>query len=561
MTKFHRILLFVFLLIISQQFVFAGQEVPSKSEIEQILQERVDKYQQTVGIVVGIVDKEGSEIYSYGKFRNDTNRRPDGDTLFEIGSITKVFTSILLADMAENGEVNLDDPIAKYLPEYVKVPVRNDKEITFENLATHTSALPRLPSNLKIANMDNPYADYTVEQMYEFLSGYSLTRDIGKEYEYSNFGAGLLGHTLSLINGTDYETLVTTRICKPLKMDSTVITFSDELKKRLAAGHNMGLEEVSNWDIPTMAGAGAIRSTANDMLKFVAANLGLKKSNLLPVMHKTHMARVDTTVPDMKIGLAWHIFHSHDKKILWHNGGTGGYRSFTGFDPERRIGVVVLSNSSNDIDDIGMHLLDPEAPLKKLSPPRKEVAISTEVFKDYTGEYELAPEVISTISIKDDKLFAQPTGQPVFRLYPESESKFFIKEADAQVSFVRNSEGEVTHLILHQMGVDQKMEKRKVPGVSLNKRKEITLTPEILEKYAGEYELAPGAVFTITTKDDNLFARLTGQNTIQIYPEAENRFFYKVVNAQIHFNLNDAGEAESLTLFQNGREVPAKKVK
>ncbi|HEX7183098.1 MAG TPA: serine hydrolase domain-containing protein, partial [Thermoanaerobaculia bacterium] len=338
----------------------AAQGMPDSAAIRGILQDRIDNKKQSVGIVVGVVDKNGRQVVGYGKLGQDRGREPDGDTVFEIGSITKAFTAILLQDMVERGEVRLDEPVAKYLPKSVKVPARDGKEITLLHLATHTSALSRLPDNMNPADLNNPYADYTVEQMYDFLSRYSLPREIGAQYEYSNLGAGLLGHVLALKAGTDYESLVKKRIAGPLGMNSTGVKLSPELGARLAQGHNAAGQPASNWDLPTLAGAGALRSTVNDLLRFVAANLGLTKTPLTPVLQKTHATRHDTSIPDVAIGLGWHVLKKHDSEIAWHNGGTGGYRSFLGFDKAKGIGVVVLSNSESDIDDIGLHLLNPK---------------------------------------------------------------------------------------------------------------------------------------------------------------------------------------------------------
>src|SRR2546421_5822242 len=157
----------------------SAAQAPAASEVvKKILADRVDLYKKSVGMVVGTIGPQGSRIYSYGKVASDSSAAPDGDTLYEIGSATKVFTSLLLADMVKRGEVRLDDPVAKYLPASVKVPERNGRKITLVDLATHTSGLPRLSNNLKPKDMANPYADYTVEQMYTFLSGYELTRVI-----------------------------------------------------------------------------------------------------------------------------------------------------------------------------------------------------------------------------------------------------------------------------------------------------------------------------------------------------------------------------------------------
>ncbi len=338
----------------------AQAEPPHRSdaEVQTILQKRIDLDKQSVGIVVGLITPQGRKIISYGHLSQSDPRKPDGETIFEIGSISKVFTALLLADQVERGELHLNDSIAKFLPRSVDVPCRHSQEITLIDLATHTSGLPRLPDNLNPRDVENPYADYTVQQLYEFLSKYQLTRDIGAEYEYSNVGFGLLGHLLSLNSGMDYETLVTTRIAHPLNMRNTKVQLSAEMKSRFATGHNEIGKPVKNWDIPTLAGAGALHSTADDLLSFLAANLSLTKSDLFPAMKRTQTVQRQTGIPNLGIGLGWHIIQKPGTEIVWHNGGTGGYRSFMGFDQKKRSGVVVLSNSSNSVDDIGLHLLE-----------------------------------------------------------------------------------------------------------------------------------------------------------------------------------------------------------
>lgn len=454
----------IFLLLVGalQANLFA-QESTSVAVIRQILQERIDKNKKSVGMVVGIISKNGSQVVGYGKLSKDRPQEPDGNTVYEIGSITKVFTSILLQDMAERGEMNLDDPVAKYLPKFVKIPTKDGKEMTLQHLATHTSGLARMPDNFAPKNADNPYADYTVEQMYDFLSRYQLTRGIGEKYEYSNLGVGLLGHLLALKAGMDYETLVTKRICAPLKMSSTVIKLSPAMRARLAQGHNEVLRPASNWDIPTLAGAGALHSTTNDLLLFVAANLGFAKSSLTPILQKTHAPQHGTDSPNLQIALGWHILKKDSSEIIWHNGGTGGYRSFIGFDKAKDLGVVVLSNTTNDIDDIGRHLLNSKFELAKLEPTQERTAIKVDpkVYDAYVGQYELAPGIIFDVIVENNQLQVQLTGQPRFPVFAESETKFFYKVVDAQLTFQKDSNGKVTSLILHQGGIDQMAKKIK----------------------------------------------------------------------------------------------------
>jgi len=431
--------------------------LPSDADIRQILVDRIDVQHQSVGIVVGVIGPEGRRIISYGHLEKGDSRPLNGDTVFEIGSMTKVFTSLLLADMVQRGEVSLDDPVAKYLPAGVKMPERNGRSITLVDLSTHTSGLPPLPANFMPKDPANPYADYSVEQLYQFLSTYQLPRDIGSQYEYSNLGGGLLGHVLARRAGMDYEALVRSRICDPLGMKSTRITLTPEMKARLAAGHNQALDTVANWDLPTLAGAGALRSTANDLLTFLAANLGYTNSPLAPAMAAMLKVRRPTGRPTLEVALGWHIFTANGKEIIWHNGGTGGYRAFMGFDSKTRIGVAALSNAftAAGVDDIGRHLLDPSVPLMKPAKEHKEITVDPKLFDSYVGRYELVPNVDFTITRDGAHLFVQLTGQANFEIFPEGERDFFYKVVDAQITFVTDANGRATELILHQNGFDQ----------------------------------------------------------------------------------------------------------
>jgi D-alanyl-D-alanine-carboxypeptidase/D-alanyl-D-alanine-endopeptidase len=434
--------------------------VPADAEIRKILVQRVDTDRQSVGIVVGVIEPKGRRVIAYGALDKDDKRPLDGDTVFEIGSVSKVFTSLLLADMVQRGEVALIDPISKYLPAGVKTPERGGRSITLQDLSTHTSGLPRLPKNFAPKDHSNPYADYSVEQLYQFLSTYELTRDIGSQFEYSNLGGGLLGHVLSRRAGMDYEALVRSRICRPLGMNNTRITLSPELKAHLALGHNQEMKPVPNWDLPTLAGAGALRSTANDMLAFLAANLNTK-SPLAPAMAAMLKVRRPTGSVGLEIGLGWFIVTRDGNEIVWHNGGTGGYRSFVGYDPKRHLGIVVLSNAETaaGVDDIGMHLLDPSAPLWKPPAAHQKTTVDAKILDHYVGRYQLAPTFIITITREGSQLFAQATAQPKFEIYAESERDFFFTVVDAQITFETDSQGKATGLVLHQNGMNQPAQK------------------------------------------------------------------------------------------------------
>ncbi len=353
------------------------------------LQRRIEVEKKSVGIVVGIVDEHGSRVVGCGKMDNGTDNEVDGDTLFDIASITKPFTGLLLQDMVERGEMKLDDPVQKYLPASVKMPARNGKQITLLHLVTHTSGLPHIAENLNPKRPDQPFADYTVDELNTFLSNYQLTSDPGAKFQYSSLGAGLLGHVIALKAGSDYESLVVDRICRPLKMDSTRITLTPELKSRFATGHNQFGEAVPSWDRATQLGGSALRSTANDMLKFVSANLGFTPSSLTPLMEKTHTLRLDQTLGE-DLGLAWGITRwPQEREIIWHSGGAPGYVTFAGFDKARRRGVVILSSSYDlDVVTMGFLLLGSEWQPDKRP---KETKISSQIYDSSVGQYELSP--------------------------------------------------------------------------------------------------------------------------------------------------------------------------
>jgi len=427
----------------------AGQGPAIPNDVQESVRARI-REGISVGMVVAVVDSSGVRYFAHGTRAVDDTTPVDEHSVYEIGSITKAFTGVLLAQMALHGDLQFDDPIERYLPD-VGVPSRG-REITLRDLATHTSGLPRLPDNMTPADSTNPYADYTVEELYSFLGSYTMRRAVGAEYEYSNLGMGLLGHILARRAGMSYEDLLRERILAPLGMTNTAITLTPDMEAHLARGHSGG-RVVSNWDLPTLAGAGGLRSTAADMATFLQANLGLIDTPLRGAMDRSHVDDPGIAGP---VGLGWHVSQEHDLRIVWHNGGTGGYRTFAGFDLAQRRGAVVLSNSDVSADDIGFHLLDPA---RELTPVRVAVTVDGRVLDEYVGEYELTPAFVLTIRRTAEGLSVQATGQPEFPIFAESETKFFLRVVDAQLEFVRDN-GAVAAVILHQGGQSRRAARR-----------------------------------------------------------------------------------------------------
>jgi CubicO group peptidase (beta-lactamase class C family) len=341
---------------------------PEQRELAALLEARV-RERRAVGIAVGVLEADGSATMAFAGDAGDGARLLGARSGFEIGSITKTFTGILLAEMVRSGEVRFGDPVSRYLPAGVRVPTVEGREITLLDLATHHSGLPVVPDNMDPADLSNPYADYSVAQMYAFLAAFQPDREAGAGYRYSNVGFGLLGHVLARRASSGYDELVRARVLGRLRMQGTAIELRGGLGEWMVKGHNKQGEIVPYWDLPTLAAAGAYRSNLDDMMRFLAANLRPPKTDLERSIQATH--RAQRTVTDTiahriginEMGIGWQIRSRGGTRIVWKDGGTAGFQTFIGFDPERRIGVVVLSNTNIEVDDLGFHLLDPKPPL------------------------------------------------------------------------------------------------------------------------------------------------------------------------------------------------------
>jgi D-alanyl-D-alanine-carboxypeptidase/D-alanyl-D-alanine-endopeptidase len=340
----------------------AGKELLAPT----VLLNQVKEYLPNVSMVIGIVSPNGTQVYSYGNISRENSTNVNGDTIFDIGSITKTFTTALLVDMVKRGLINLDDPIENYLPANVEVPIYNGHVITIEDLATHTSGLPDFPDGW-VRNQS-----YTNQQVYNFLSNTSLLNEPGARANYSDFGMGLLGHILSIKSGIPYDKLVKHRILNVLGMDSTgipmnstAVTHSDILKSRLAKGH-IGDKEVNLEFIPEpLQPAGALYSTTNDLLKYLSANMGLILTKINDVLQDTHLIRYEYVQPPAVratgelfssneslsasyVGLGWFIDTNLGTEIIQHSGSIDGYSSFMGFNPDKQVGLVQLCSCEGE---------------------------------------------------------------------------------------------------------------------------------------------------------------------------------------------------------------------
>ncbi len=578
----YKSLLTLLFILSSVAMNFAQTAAAKTDAIPQEVKTHVDALIEAgvnTGIVIGVLDADGEHFYSKGVRSMKTGVPVDENSVFEIGSISKTFTCTILADMVKEGKMKLDDPLQKYMPKGITVPTRNGKEITLVSMANHTSALPRMPSNFDPADNNNPYADYTERLLYEFLNGYELTRDIGSQFEYSNYAMGLLGYTLAQQNEMTYAELLKKRITGPLGMNNTDIVCGVTMKANLAKGHS-GLEEVSNWDLATLAGAGAIRSTASDMLKYLAANMKGINKNLKPAVQLAHKkSTMGEDLPDM--GLGWFIQEVNGMPALSHGGATGGYRAFAGFLKDGNKAVVVLTNSTANVENIGQHLFDSTVALKEV---KRLIANDLKVIIDKEGirkgketyrklradkseDYEWDEGDLNNLGYSYLNKGEMDKAIAVFQLnieaYPEESNPYdsmgeaYMKNEDKEKA-IKYYKKSIELNPGNQNGIDM----LKKMGVDVSDLvKEVKVDAKIMKSYVGKYQLTPAFFITVTHEDGGLHIQATGQSKFPVFPKSETRFYLKVVEADIEFYPSEDGKVDKMTLFQNGAEMKGLRVK
>lgn len=431
------------------------EPVITDTEIRQILSERIDQKQQSVGIVVGVVEDRGERIVAQGALNQNDPRPLDGTTTFEIGGLTSVFTALLLEDMVQRREVALTDPVSRYLPPTVKMPSQGNQQITLLDLATHTAGLPLMPPNFHPKYPANPYAGYSENDLYQSLANYKLVGRLGVDYSYSQVGMGLLALALSRRAGQSYETLLRARILDPLGMKNTGITVTPEMKARFALGHNNYLQPVGYWDTGALAGALGLKSSAQDLLTFIEAALGYRQTPLAAAMAAMLTLRKPTRYAGLELAIGWHVLSTSKTQIIWDNGGTGGFRAFMGFAPPNKVGIVVLSNTdgANGIEDIGLRLFSPTPPELYFDREHKAIKVDPRILATYVGVYQLNDNTQVIVQQNGDRLVVQ-LGQQKFSLSAESTKDFFVKNVEAQMTFVTDRTGNAYMLVLHQAGTD-----------------------------------------------------------------------------------------------------------
>jgi len=529
--------------------------------MDEKLQDELDTYMKALqkhhnfhGSV--LVAKDGKVLlnkgYGFANFEQNTLNK--SQTKFAIGSMTKQVTAMAIMQLNEQGLIDVEDTVSKYLPDFP-----NGDLITLHNLLTHTSGLKNYTEIKEFLTLKPESKDPMT--VIDLIKDMPLEFEPGKEFRYSNTNYTLLGIIIEKATNMSFEDYLQKNIFAPLNMSSTGICYGKNNELYDATPYSGYLEVVPVDDelVLTQAyGAGNIYSTVEDLYRW---DRGLKTEQLVKkeTLDKIFTEHVAVSEGG-SYGYGWMIAHTDNGKQILHGGNTFGFTSNIAKYIDEDLTIIILTNNgyyniSSLTETLANIVFKKDY---KIPEAKKEIKIdNTELYDSYEGKYEFLNGAYIDIIKKDKKLFAQPTGQDAFEIFPETNNKFFAKVIDASIEFKTNDKGEVTELIFEQIGMEFICKRVE----DIEEQVEVTVDPKIYEEYVGEYELVPGVIFTITTEDNHIYAQLTGQDVFEIFPMSESKYFYKAVDAKITFERDDNGKVTNLVLHQNGQDMPAIKVK
>lgn len=436
---------------------FLGSSALAAPTLDDAVRQRAEELTRSgmhASIIIAVIDGKHSAVYGFGSVHAGKNAKPGADTVYQIGSVTKTMTALLLADAVVEGKVTLAEPVATLLPGYT-VPAFDGKTISVLDLATHYSALPRLPDNFAPKDPANPYADYTDAKQRQFLAAYQLPRAPGSTFDYSNIGYAVLGTALAAQAGSSYEALLQSRIAVPLGMRSTSNTPTHGMLARLAPGHLLTGEPTPAWDLNVVAPAGGVYSSARDMVAYLQAYMFKPlRPYALAIKPQRSLAPDSAT----KIGLAWLLEQQQGQSYAWHSGQTGGYTSYAAFTTDGKRGVVVLTNTARTVDALGLSALLPGTPLPPLKKPQAAIELPRATLAQYVADYVLehSPEEHFTLTVSQGKhgLEAAGTGVGSAPLFASAKDQFFFRAIEAELAFTRDATGKIVSAVLKQGGQD-----------------------------------------------------------------------------------------------------------
>ncbi len=508
-----------------------------------------------------LVAQNGNIIYQKGfGFANLEHRVPiTTETKFRIGSITKQFTASAILKLQDAGLLSVQDPLSKFMPDYPR-----GNEVTIHHLLTHTSGIHSYTS--KPDFMQTVTVEVKPESLIASFKNDKYDFDPGMQWRYNNSGYFLLGYLVSKLTNEPYAAYLKKTFFEPLNMTDTDVHRWSDILPHEATGYayvDGKFQKAQNWDMSRAGGAGALYSTVTDLYRWNEAVFNgkvLSDKNLAAAF--TPVTLKDGSTPQTAgdgYGYGWSISDFRGTREIAHGGGLHGFVTSLARYPEHNMTVTVLTNCAppRDLNPGGLTREIAQIYLwekMKSQESYATAAVDPKLYDAYVGKYEYPGGAILTVTREGNKLLAQLSGQPQFEIFPRSETEFFWKVVDAQITFVKNEQGEVTHGIHRQGG-----QTLTVPR--LKEETPAQIDPAVYDAYVGEYELAPGMTITVTKEGAQLFVQLTGQPRFEIFPRSATEYFLQVVKADLTFVKDEAGNVASLILKQGGVEQTARKVK
>ena len=526
----------------------AAQDLTGR--FDDIARARADAGQFMGNVLIAKGDKAIFEK-SYGLANMEWNVPNTVDGKFRIGSVTKQFTAACILLLEERAKLKTDDAVSKYVP---NAPAAWAK-ISIDHLLTHTSGIPNFTSFPEYQRFQAEPT--TPEKLLAFFRDKPLEFEPGSKWNYSNSGYEVLGYIIEKVTGQSYQQFLQENIFKPLEMKDSGYDSNSRVIPHHAYGYTpgpQGITDAGYVDMTVPYAAGGLYSTTGDLLKW---QNGLYGGRVLTPASLEKMTRPFRN--DYGCGLFISTVNGH--KRMEHGGGIQGFNSELVYWPDEKMTIVVLANLNGNGPSSIAQDLAATVHGEKITLPgeRKEITLTPEQLQQFVGRYSLTPTIHADITLEGDQLYTQLTGQPRFPLFAESPTSFFLKVVDAQVTFHKDASGKVTELTIHQGGRDTVAKKISDTAPAAPEHHEISVAPEKLKEYTGSYALAPGFTLTVTLEGDHLEAQATNQPKVPIFAEAPDKFFYKVVDAQLDFTRDASGAVTQVALHQGGRDMTGKK--
>jgi D-alanyl-D-alanine-carboxypeptidase/D-alanyl-D-alanine-endopeptidase len=518
----------------------------SEDDLRTVLERRFKGDRSGVCIAAAVIEN-GTTAQAYFCANAKSERSIDERTAFEIGSVTKTMTAALLAEIIRRGEIAIDDSLAKLLPPGTNVPSFNGTRITVGNIVTHTSGLPSFP--WRITDMSNPYARLTEADLLDTLAKTQLQCAPGSQREYSNFALMVLSYALAKHSGRDFETLLRERLLSPLGMNDTFIVTRPSAV-RVAEGHFSNSRPTGPWDVHVdLAGAGGVRSTLPDMVRYLEGQLGMRDSSITPVLAQTQEQIAG--VGGQATSMAWEILSTENRRTFaMHPGGTGGFSSFFAFDRAAKHGVVLLSDTAltevGGLRRLGLHLLDPSLPA---GTPRAVATADVKLIDALVGRYNLRTGLGIELRRRGDELTVQFDGELEFQLEYDTAREFYLSEFDAVLQPRRKVDGTYT-FTWYALGGSWQAER---VGATAPVTVRPAPTEALLKEYEGNYSFSRTLGLRVYASGPKLMIQGTGRAPEEATPFEKDIFVTEPIGAEVAFERDAGGKVVALTLNQRGQ--------